>query len=228
MSKNDHKSIPPPVAPEPAHSIEQFQRLTEESPLSVQVLAPDGRTLWVNPAWEKLWGASLADLENYNLLQDQQLIDKGIMPFIQKGFAGTATHIPTIDYNPAETKEVADGIHLPDRWIRAYIYPGKDAAGNICAIILTHEDVTEQRQTEKNLHDRESRLLEAQRVSKIGSWELDLTNDRLFWTDEIYQIFEIDPKQFGASYAAFLNTVHPDERELVNSAYTESLRTKQP
>lgn len=228
MSTDDHNSNQPPATSEPVHSIEQFQRLTEESPLSVQILAPDGRTLWVNPAWEKMWGATLADLENYNLLQDQQLIDKGVMPFIQKGFAGIATHIPTIDYNPADTKEIKKGDHLPDRWIRAYIYPGKDAAGNIREIILTHEDVTEQRQMEKSLHDRESRLLEAQRVSKIGSWELDLTNDRLFWTEEIYQIFEIDPEQFDASYEAFLNTVHPDDRELVNTAYTESLKTKQP
>lgn len=228
MSNDSFKIDHQPPASGSAHPIEQFQRLTEQSPLSVQIMAPDGRTLWVNPAWEKLWGATFADLDNYNIFQDQQLIDKGVMPYIKRGFAGTATHIPAIDYNPAETKELTDGTNLPDRWIRAYIYPGKDPAGNISEIILTHEDVTEQRRISKNLHDRESRLVEAQRVSKIGSWELDLTNDQLFWTNEIYQIFEIDRKKFGASYEAFLNAIHPDDRELVNTAYTESLKTKKP
>jgi hypothetical protein len=55
---------------------------------------------------------------------------------------------------------------------------------------------------------------------------LDLLTSRLFWSDEIYRIFEIDPKEFGASYEAFLQAIHPDDREAVNAAYTNSVRTR--
>ncbi|MDO8958989.1 MAG: bacteriohemerythrin [Rhodocyclaceae bacterium] len=74
----------------------------------------------------------------------------------------------------------------------------------------------------------ESRLKEAQRLAHLGSWELDLTKNLLTWSDEIYRIFEIDPERFGASYEAFLNAIHPEDRAKVNQAYQDSLRTRQP
>jgi diguanylate cyclase (GGDEF)-like protein/hemerythrin-like metal-binding protein/PAS domain S-box-containing protein len=74
----------------------------------------------------------------------------------------------------------------------------------------------------------ESRLKEAQRLAHLGSWELDLSKNHLTWSDEIYRIFEIDPEQFGASYEAFLNAIHPEDRAMVNQAYQDSLQTRQP
>lgn len=71
-------------------------------------------------------------------------------------------------------------------------------------------------------------LNEAQSMAHIGSWELDLVKDNLIWSDEIYRIFEIDPEKFGASYEAFLAAIHPEDREAVNSAYTNSLKSKIP
>ncbi len=71
-------------------------------------------------------------------------------------------------------------------------------------------------------------LNETQQVAKVGSWSLDLISGELIWSDEVYHLFEIDPKQFTASYEGFLNAIHPDDRELVDRAYTHSLRTKEP
>ncbi len=89
-------------------------------------------------------------------------------------------------------------------------------------------DITERKKTEDALRQNEKRLREAQRVAHIGDWNLDLVAGVLTWSDEIYRIFEIDPEQFGASYEAFLETVHPDDRERVNNAYTESVRNRAP
>src|SRR5215208_1202867 len=65
----------------------RFRTIIEQSPLSIQILSPDGRTLQVNRAWETLWGVTLKDVAGYNMLEDQQLAAKGIMPYIQRGFA---------------------------------------------------------------------------------------------------------------------------------------------
>jgi PAS domain-containing protein len=45
--------------------------------------SPDGRTLWINRAWEELWGVTPDDIAGYNLPEDQQLVVEGIMPYIQ-------------------------------------------------------------------------------------------------------------------------------------------------
>jgi len=82
----------------------------------------------------------------------------------------------------------------------------------------------ERLRAEETLRASEARLKEAQRLAHIGSWDLDLSTNHLVWSDEIFRIFEIDPNRFGASYEAFLDAIHPDDREAVNQAYTESVR----
>jgi len=78
------------------------------------------------------------------------------------------------------------------------------------------------------LEKTEQRLTQAQAIAKLGSWELDLRSNRLYWSDEIFRIFEIDPQQFGASYEAFLNLVHPDDRARLDAAYRDSVATRKP
>jgi signal transduction histidine kinase/CheY-like chemotaxis protein len=80
----------------------------------------------------------------------------------------------------------------------------------------------------KTLQEKHRRLAESQHLAKIGQWELDLVNNALFWSDAVYEIFRIDPTEFGASYEAFLDAIHPDDRKFVNDAYTNSLKTKKP
>ncbi len=98
-------------------------------------------------------------------------------------------------------------------------------------------DITERKRAEQALRESAKRLKEAQRIALIGNWELDLDNNDaragsgaypLSWSDEIYRIFEIDPAKFGASYAAFLDAIHPADREMVDRAYTTSLQTRSP
>ncbi len=87
-------------------------------------------------------------------------------------------------------------------------------------------DITERKTTEKALLVSETKLKEAQQIAHIGHWNLDLTSNKLDWSDEIFRIFNIDQNKFEATYEAFLHTIHPDDREIVNKAYTESLKNK--
>ncbi len=93
---------------------------------------------------------------------------------------------------------------------------------------LSRRGMTAQAQAFAALSRSEARLNEAQAIAHIGSWELDLAGNVLTWSDEIYRMFEIDPTRFGASYEAFLDAIHPDDRELVNRAYTESVASRTP
>lgn len=93
--------------------------------------------------------------------------------------------------------------------------------------IVVFRDITEQKILQETLQKSESSLKKAQAIAHIGSWELDLITNVLIWSDEIYRIFEIDHLRFGASYQAFLNTIHPDDRENVNRAYLNSLQNRQ-
>lgn len=90
------------------------------------------------------------------------------------------------------------------------------------------KETAERRQAQERLTARGLQFNEAQRIARIGSWTLEISSNTLFWSEEIYRIFEIDPRIFGANYEAFLNAIHPEDREMVNQAYTQSLETRQP
>ncbi|OQY05036.1 MAG: hypothetical protein B6I20_01945 [Bacteroidetes bacterium 4572_117] len=80
----------------------------------------------------------------------------------------------------------------------------------------------------KDLSEAKDRLKKAQKAAQLGNWELDLVKNKLTWSDEIYRMFELKPQEFEATYEAFLNIIHPADREKVNEAYTNSLKTKLP
>jgi len=98
--------------------------------------------------------------------------------------------------------------------------------GNESAVLGWFYDITERKSIETALRASESRLTTAQHIAHVGNWELDLAKNKLWWSEEIFRIFEIDPKQFKASYEAFLAAIHPDDRDAVNQAYSASLENK--
>lgn len=100
--------------------------------------------------------------------------------------------------------------------------------GDEVQIITMLRDIAERRQAQQQLQKSEARLKEAQRMARIGSWELDLVSQDLHWSDEVFRLFEVNPASFTPSYTAFLQLVYPDDRQAVNDAYTQSLANRVP
>jgi len=87
-----------------------------------------------------------------------------------------------------------------------------------------HKEISERRRAEEELRESEERLKRAQEIARLGSWELDLSRNRLTWSDEVFRIFGVAPQEFGATYEALLDAVHPEDRDSVDAAYSGSLR----
>lgn len=88
------------------------------------------------------------------------------------------------------------------------------------------KEIDDLKGAEAAIRKSESRLKEAEQIAQLGHWELDLVTNKLYWSDEIYRIFNLDPQKFGATYEAFLDTVHPDDRKIVDKAFTDSVKNK--
>jgi formate hydrogenlyase transcriptional activator len=100
-----------------------------------------------------------------------------------------------------------------------------EAGEYICFFV---HDIIERRRVEQLLRKSRSNLAEAQRLAHLGSWEWNIETNELFWSDEIYRIFGLTPGEFGATYDAFLESVHPDDREYVMKSVDEALNNSRP
>ncbi|MHB1115469.1 bifunctional diguanylate cyclase/phosphodiesterase [Sideroxydans sp.] len=89
-------------------------------------------------------------------------------------------------------------------------------------------DITRRKRDAARLQHQQDMLSEAQRLGKLGSWEFEVSNGDLIWSDETFHILELDASLVTPTYELFQQAIHPDDRESVNQAYQRSLREGVP
>jgi PAS domain S-box-containing protein len=95
-------------------------------------------------------------------------------------------------------------------------------------IVRLRAEVAGLQEIEGKLRKSETSLKVAEQMARLGHWEFNIPRDELHWSDEIYRIFEIDSEKIQASYAVFMETIHPEDRGKVARAYQDSLDNKTP
>jgi len=120
-----------------------------------------------------------------------------------------------------------DGVYLWIAWTINYVEE-QEGKSKEHKFLLGGRDITKKRNRELTLKNSERRLRESQDMALIGQWDYDCATDRLMWSPIIYEVFGIDPEKFEATYEGFLNAIHPDDRKIVDGAWKNHLKTREP
>ncbi len=70
-----------------------------------------------------------------------------------------------------------------------------------------------------------SKLSEAQSIAHLGNWSLDISNNRLFWSEEVYRIFGVREDTFKPTLDKFYVLVHPQDRNDVQDTFKKAMET---
>lgn len=99
---------------------------------------------------------------------------------------------------------------------------------NRYTFILFIRDISERRQAEESIRKSELLLSEAEKIAHYGSWEWDIRSNEITWSDEMFRIFGMDPRQVNITYENYLSYIHPEEAEFFEDTLKNSLVSNTP
>ena len=178
---------------------------------------PDGTFRYVSPSCQRITGFSPQEF-----IQRPSLIREVILPIdreiwdrhFQESRQGVSSH------------EIQFRIRKPDgqiRWIEHACQSVRSPQGEFLGYRVSNRDVTERKLAEETARKKDESLAEAQRIAHLGNWHWNIETNELSWSDEVYRIFGLHPQEFGATYDAFLESVHPGDRDAIREAVKRSL-----
>ncbi|GAB6039410.1 ATP-binding protein [Endothiovibrio diazotrophicus] len=187
--------------------LRRLSQVVEQGPVSVIITDTSGHIEYVNPSFCQITGYRAEEV----LGRRPSLLKSG--------------HTDEATYRELWRTVLAGGIwrgELLNRtkegrlyWESAAISGVRDEQGRIAQLLAVKTDVTERKRAEQALRDNRALLAEAQRIAHLGSWQWELSERRMQWSEELYRIFEVDEERFIPTLDATLDRVHPDDRPLL-------------
>lgn len=110
------------------------------------------------------------------------------------------------------------------RWLETNKLPLFDTSNRVTGMLGSYRDITDRRNAEISLRNSEERLRNSQHIAHVGTWDWNIQDNTLHWSDEFYSIFGLQPQTLTPSYEAFLASIHPEDIELVTSSIKHSLK----
>jgi PAS domain S-box-containing protein len=107
-------------------------------------------------------------------------------------------------------------------------HPITNKSGEIVEIIGAAAEITDRVFAEQALKRSEFYLAEAEKISHTGCWARNTTTGEVFWSEEEWRIFGLDPKKTELTHQVFLNMIHPDDRPSVEMISASAVRLGKP
>lgn len=191
--------------------------MSETSDSAVLILNEDFTIGWVNGAFIKHLG-----YDNHEVIKKHPLfcLHKGNDPYEVKGF--TDALASTFSFNGKLALKTKDE---EKKWFNVHLHPSFEGFSSV-GFVMNLYDVTREIELEHALKQNQETLETVARLSKLGTWELDIINQKLTWSRQVYNIHEIPFGTFVEVDSA-INYYAPQARPIIRQAVENGIATGQ-
>ncbi|MDO8343327.1 MAG: PAS domain S-box protein [Cellvibrio sp.] len=168
-----------------------------------------GKMLYISPGYERIWGRS-CELLYENPAAWLEPIHPDDKPSLIKALTNQALGHYHQEYR----------IIRPDgniRWIEDRAFPIRDKNGDVYRIAGVATDITHRKHIEQRLRQQESRLHQAARIARLGSWSLDIHTNKISLDDEVCKVLDLPPNSFMPQ-SKLLDMYPPRWRKVIEEA----------
>jgi PAS domain S-box-containing protein len=232
------------------YSEDQFRALVQNVKSGIALIDETGKFAVVNPTFMQMFGLNDGlDILNVNSQdwsqwevygEDLKLLHVDDHPVRKVMITGKPIKSQLVAVKNPGANELT--------WMLINAEPILKENGQIYRVFCTYQDITERKRVEealKKAHDTleekvkerteelekaynslkesEKSLAEAQKMAHLGNWYRSFITDKIYWSDEAYRIFGFEPQEFEVSFSAFLNCIHPEDRDYVKNSIEKAL-----
>ena len=189
----------------------KYETLLRTAGDGIHVLDLDGNVVQVNESFCRMLGYSLQEMQTMNVAQwDAQWYPDELKRLIASFFGRDATF---------ETLHRRSDGSVLDVEINAV---GVEIGGRLL-VYCAGRDITQRKLAEKALRHKESMLARTESLAKIGSWEWQVKDDTVAWSDELYRLFQRDPSKSPPSFAEHPAMFPPEDMEQLRIAVENAI-----
>jgi PAS domain S-box-containing protein len=184
-------------------------------PTSIHVVRTDGSVLYVNQAVLDYTGLTLEDVQKEDY-RDRVFHPEDVRRVSEERGEALTRAVPF------EIEQRGLGKNGRYRWFLSRYSPLLDERGRIDRWYVASFDIEDRKRAEAQLEQAYLRLVEAQRLSKTGSFISDVLGDDHQWSEEAYRIFEFDPST-KITVRGVRNRVHPEDLPAFDSVIAQGM-----
>jgi PAS domain S-box-containing protein len=109
-------------------------------------------------------------------------------------------------------------------WANAWTIRHEDSSHRTIGLMGAFQNITKRKLAETELKHSQLCFVEAQHIAQVGSWEWNIIDDQILWSDEAYRIFGVSRQTLQPTYDTFIACIHPLDREAVDRAVRQALK----
>jgi PAS domain S-box-containing protein len=192
--------------------VEAYRALYEHGPYGVLFTSPNGRIHAANPAACRILRLTEADI----CARGRQ----GLADATDDRWSGMLAERAQTGQGQGVGRMIrGDGVPIEVE-LQSRLFTDASGEQRSCTVI---SDVTARVQLERELVDSKARLAEAEQMAGIGSWEWNLAEGHIAWSNGLLEIFGLSREGFETTYDRALGRVYPDDRERVRRAIDDAI-----